>query len=143
MGRVNTPVLDEKAKAELDKRFRTDKSYAVRNRCQLVLLKAESRSSKEVANMVKMCEMSVNNWVNRYKAEGLQGLTTKPGGGPKPLIISKQDQEMALTKIKENRQRLATAKAEWEAQQGKTVGRDTFRAFLKSWVGATNESENG
>lgn len=143
MGRVNTPVLDEKAQAELNKRFRTDKSHAVRSRCQLVLLKAEGRPSKEVADIVKMCEMSVNNWVNRYKAEGLNGLTTKPGRGRKPRIGSEQDQQMALTKVKQNRQRLATSKAEWEAQQGKTVSRDTFRAFLKSWVDATNESENG
>ena len=143
MGRVNTPVLNEKAKAELDKRFRTDKSHAVRSRCQLVLLKAEGRPSKEVANIVKMCEMSVNNWVNRYKAEGLEGLTTKPGRGRKPLILNEQDQKIALAEIKQNRQRLTTAKAEWEAQQGKTVSRDAFRAFLKSWVDVTNESENG
>ena len=143
MGRVNTPKLDEKAKAELDKRFRTHTSHAVRTRCQLVLLKAEGRPSKEVADIVKMGEMTVNNWVNRSKAEGLAGLTTKPGRGRKPIISSEQDQEQALATIKENRQRLLTAKAEWEAQQGKSVSRDAFRAFLKSWVGATNASGNG
>lgn len=58
MGRVNTPLLDEVAKAELDKRFRTDKSHAVRVRCQVVLLKAQGRKSKEVARIVNMCEMS-------------------------------------------------------------------------------------
>ena len=138
MGRVNTPLLDERARAELDKRFRSDKSHAVRMRCQLVLLKAEGRNSKEVAGIVKICEMSVNNWLSRYKAEGIPGLVTKPGRGRKALIFSEQEQQTALDLIKANRQKLQTAKAEWETQQGKAIGRDTFRRFLKAVVDATN-----
>ncbi|MGM9508885.1 helix-turn-helix domain-containing protein [Larkinella sp. GY13] len=138
MGRVNTPLLDEKAKAELDKRFRTDKRHAVRMRCQLVLLKAEGRKSKEVASIVNMCEMSVNNWLNRYKTDGIAGLLTKPGRGRKAVIFSEQEQQNALALIKANRQKLQTAKAEWESQQGKSIGRDAFRRFLKAMVDDTN-----
>lgn len=140
MGRVNAPLLDEVAKAELDKRFRTDKSHAVRMRCQLVLLKAEGRKSKEVAGIVKMCEMSVNNWLSRYKTEGIQGLVTKPGRGRKAVIFSLQEQQNALDLIKANRQKLQTAKAEWETQQGKSIGRDAFRRFLKAVADDTNAS---
>lgn len=142
MGRVNTPLLDERTKAELDKRFRTDKSHVVRMRCQLVLLKAEGRTSKEVAGIVKMCEMSVNNWLSRYKAEGIQGLLTKPGRGRRPVIFSEQEQQSALALIKANRQKLQTAKAEWENQQGKSIGRDAFRRFLKAVVDDTNVFAN-
>lgn len=138
MGRVNTPLLDEPAKAELDNRFRADKSHAVRNRCQLVLLKAEGRKSKEVAGIVKMCEMSVNNWLRRYHMEGVQGLVTKPGRGRKALIFSKQEQQSALDLIKTNRQKLQMAKAEWQLQQGKSIGRDAFRRFLKVVADDTN-----
>lgn len=138
MGRVNTPLLDERAMIELDKRFRTDKSHAVRMRCQLVLLKAEGRQSKQVAGIVKMCEMSVNNWLARYKVEGIQGLLTKPGRGRKALIFSQQEQQSALDLIKANRQKLQTARAQWETQQGKTIGRDAFRRFLKVVVDDTN-----
>lgn len=138
MGRVNTPLLDENAKIELNKRFRSDKSHAVRMRCQLVLLKAQGRNSKEVAGIVKMCEMSVNNWLSRYKVEGIQGLVTKPGRGRKTLIFSQQEQQNALDLIKANRQKLQTAKAEWETQQGKSIGRDAFRRFLKAVVDDTN-----
>jgi transposase len=140
MGRVNTPNLDESAKAELEKRFRTDPRYAVRTRCQLVLLKAEGRTSTEVAGIVKLCEMTVNNWLNRYKVEGLSGLVTKPGRGRKPIISTRQDQQKALELVKQNRQRLQTAKTEWEAQQGKPVGRDAFRRFLKALTDDTNAS---
>ena len=138
MGRVNTPLLDAKAKAELDKQFRNNKSHAVRTRCQLVLLKAEGRNSKDVAGIVKMCEMSVNNWLSRYKVEGIQGLLTKPGRGRKPVIFTEQEQQRALELIKANRQKLQAAKAEWENQQGKSIGRDAFRRFLKVVVDDTN-----
>lgn len=138
MGRVNTPLLDAKAKAELDKQFRNNKSHALRTRCQLVLLKAEGRNSKDVAGIVKMCEMSVNNWLSRYKVEGIQGLLTKPGRGRKPVIFTEQEQQRALELIKANRQKLQAAKAEWENQQGKSIGRDAFRRFLKVVVDDTN-----
>jgi hypothetical protein len=58
MGRVNTPILDTEAKNALEQGFKTGKTHAYRIRCQLVLLKSENRKSKEVAKIVKMCEMS-------------------------------------------------------------------------------------
>lgn len=140
MGRTNTPTLAASAKAELETRYRTHPSHAVRTRCQLVLLKAEGRNSKQVAGIVKLCEMSVNNWLARYKAEGIAGLVTKPGRGRKPIICTQEDRQKALELIKENRQRLQTAKAEWEAQQGKSIGRDAFRRFLKALVDDTSVS---
>lgn len=140
MNRVNTPTLAESAKLELEARFRADPNHTLRMRCQLILLKAEGRDSKEVAAIVKTCEMTVNNWVNRYKREGLAGLLTKPGRGRKALIYTSDDQQAALDAIKADRQRLQTAKAEWEIQQGKTVSRGAFRNFLKSVVDATNAS---
>lgn len=140
MSRVNTPQLTESAKAELQNRFRSDSNHTLRMRCQLILLKAEGRDSKEVAGIVKSCEMTVNNWVKRYKQEGIAGLVTKPGRGRRAIIQTPQDQQAALEAIKADRQRLQTAKAEWEAKQGKTVSRDTFRRFLKSIVDATNAS---
>lgn len=140
MSRVNTPTLTEAAKAELEARFRTDPNHTLRMRCQLILLKAEGGDSKQVAHIVKTCEMTVNNWVNRYKREGFAGLLTKAGRGRRALIQTIDDQLAALQAIKADRQRLQTAKAEWEAQQGKTVSRGAFRSFLKSVVDATNAS---
>lgn len=91
--------------------------------------------------------MTVNNWLSRYQAEGLAGLVTKPGRGRKGLIFSQSEQGSALELIKANRQRLQTAKADWEAQHGKSIGRDTFRRFLKTVVGppmrgVTSQSAN-
>jgi len=86
MGLVNTPVLTDELRSELNKILKTGKSHAVRMRCLLVLLKADKRNSKEVGRIVNMCEMSVNNWLKRYNNEGVAGLLTKPGRGRKPKI---------------------------------------------------------
>lgn len=134
MGRVNTPMLTESAKAKLEARFRTDPNHTVRLRCQLVLLKAQGRPYKEVADIVSSCEMTVNNWVNRHRDEGLPGLLTKPGRGRKAIISTAEEQQPALDAIKADRQRLQTAKANWESQTGKTISRGAFRSFLKSVV---------
>jgi transposase len=142
MSRVNTPTLTEAAKAELENRFRTDPSHTVRMRCQLILLKAQGRPSKEVALIVNTCEMTVNNWVNRYKSEGINGLLTKPGRGRKAIISTPDEQQAALTAIQADRQRLQSAKANWETQTGKTISRGAFRSFLKSVVAVTNASAN-
>ena len=139
MGRVNTPTLDAVAKQELEEGLHTGKSHAFRTRCQVVLLKAEGRKSKEVAGIVKMCEMSVNNWLLRYRTEGIAGLLTKPGRGRKPLIARVQDEAGILESIKANRQRLQTAKAEWETVSGKRVSSSTLRRFLKALADDTNE----
>jgi transposase len=83
--------------------------------------------------------MSVNNWLVRYADEGIEGLKTKKGRGRKPLINKTTDEVSILALVKSNRQRLQTAKAEWEAESGKSVSRDTLRRFLKALADDTSE----
>lgn len=133
MGQVNTPILDQEAKQSLENGFKTGKKHAFRTRCQLILLKSEGRTSEDVAAILKMCEMSVNNWTNRYNSEGILGLITKAGRGRKPIIDKEKDETAILSSIKSNRQRLQTAKAEWEKEgTDKFVSRSTFSRFLKA-----------
>jgi transposase len=101
-------------------------------RCQSVLLKSEGRTSKEVGLITGMSHISVNSWLSRYKSDGLSGLYTKPGRGRKSILNREEDKNSILEAIKASRQRMRTAKAEWEAKSGKTVSDSTFKAFLKS-----------
>lgn len=139
MGRIKTLGLTTEQQAELDKGFRTGKTHAFRKRCQLVLLKEEGRSSQQVASIVKICEMSVNNWLSRYESAGIDGLLTKPGRGRKAKLDKGKDQAAVLSAVKANRQRLLRAKAEFEAGGGKKVSRDTLRRFLKALAANTKE----
>ncbi len=87
--------------------------------------------------MTYMCHISVNIWLSRYKKEGIEGLKTKPGRGRKP-ILRKEDEPTILKMVKENRQLVQIAKAEWEAETNRTVSGPTFRRFLKSLAENTN-----
>jgi len=132
MGRVNTPILNESARAELETLFKKSDNHSLRKRCQTILLKADGRYSKDVGKIVGMSHVSVNSWLSRYKSEGISGLLIKPGRGCKPKIVKETDEAELLAVAKKHRQRLETAKAEWEASSGKSVSRDTFRRFLKA-----------
>jgi hypothetical protein len=51
MGRFIKITLDDKARAALEEGYRRDKSHTSRQRCQIILLKAQGRKSKEIAAM--------------------------------------------------------------------------------------------
>jgi transposase len=88
MGRVNTPQLSERDRIELASGFKKGDSHCFRNRCHVILLKSEGRSSKDVGLITGMSHISVNHWVNRFKSEGISGLHNKPGQGRKPVLDS-------------------------------------------------------
>ena len=132
MGRVNTPILTCEQRQALESGLKQGQSHCFRMRCQSILLKSEGRTSKEVGAITGMSNVSVNSWVKRYKAEGISGLYTQPGRGRKAILNVSADKESILESIKANRQRMRTAKAEWESKSGKTVSDSTFKAFLKS-----------
>ncbi len=138
MGRVNTPILSESQRAELENLYKKSKSHGLRKRCQTILLKADGRTSKDVGSIVGMSHVSVNSWLSRYKSESVAGLLVKPGRGRKAKINPVEDREQVLELVKKHRQKVEVAKAEWEASRDKKVNRETFRRFLKSLVEDTN-----
>jgi hypothetical protein len=62
----------------------------------------------------------------------MSGLQTKAGRGHKPVIQMVADKASILSAIRASRQRMQTAKAEWEKASGKSVCSNTFKTFLKS-----------
>lgn len=139
MGRVNTPTLTPEQRIELESGLKNGFSHCLRMRCHAILLKSEGRTSKEVGLITGMCQISVNSWTKRFVSDGITGLETQAGRGRKPIISIVEDREAILKAIKGNRQRMQIAKAEWESQSGKSVCRNTFRAFLKTLAEDINE----
>lgn len=131
MGRVNTPLLNESARLALEQGARTGTTPCFRTRCEVILLKAIGLASEEVAKFTAMTYVSVNAWTKRYKEEGIEGLKTKSGRGRKAVLEVEVDKESVLQAVKANRQRIQTAKAEWEQEANKSVSLSTFKAFLK------------
>ena len=132
---IDLTTIDRKA---LELAFRTASSHAFRQRCQIVLLKSEGRSSKEVAGIVKLHYVSVNAWLTRYEQTGIDGLSTKPGRGRKPVLDKQTDASLVRKIVQNERQRLGQAKAQVEAQTGRTMSLKTLQRFLKNLTAATD-----
>lgn len=137
MTRVNTPILTESQRQELEHLYKTSPKHVIRKNCHAILLKAEGRTSKDVGQIVGMTHVSVNSWLRRYKTEGISGLLIKPGRGRKP-VMEHSDTESVRQHINDHRQRAEMARAEWQGASGKKVSRTTFRNFLKVLADDTN-----
>jgi len=110
MGKIRTIDLSVTDREELDQGYRSGSSHAFRQRCQLVLLKSEGRSSEQVGELLKLNPVTVNNWLTRYQAAGLVGLETKPGRGRKPVLEAEGNLEQVRKAVVAERQRLSQAK---------------------------------
>ena len=142
MGKIKTVKLTQAQRAALEKGYRAGHSHAFRVRCQMILLKSERRTASEIASVLGCCEVVVNSWLKRYEQEGIEGLRTKPGRGRKPILDAKADLLKVKQAVKANRQRISLAKAELEAELGKSFSNKTLERYIKNMVAAINESEN-
>ncbi len=80
MGKTKVIELTKDQQIELEIGYKTGKSHTFRQRCQIILLKSEKRTSIEVADILGICEMVVGNWLKRYEIEGIEGLQTRGFG---------------------------------------------------------------
>jgi transposase len=138
MGRFLKITLDDKQRAALEQGYRNGKTHAFRQHCQIVLLKAQGRKSQEIAALLGCNQKSVNDWLHRYKAEGIQGLYIKPGRGRKSILSEATDSAKARRAVQQHRQRISLAKAELEGSLGKKFSQRTLVRFLKSLTADTN-----
>jgi transposase len=142
MGKIKTVELSRAQRAALEKGYRAGSSHAFRTRCQMILLKSERRTAVEIASLLGCCEVVVNNWLKRYESEGIEGLRTKPGRGRKPILDVESDLPSVKAAVAANRQRISPAKAELEAELGKSFSTKTLQRYIKNMVVAINASEN-
>ena len=138
MGRFIKIILDDKARAELENGYQNGESHTFRQHCQMVLLKAEGRKTKEIAAFFGCCQKSVNDWLHRYRQEGINGLRIKAGRGRKSILSEEADGERVRAAVKEHRQRISRAKAELEETTQKRFSERTLVRFLKNLVADIN-----
>lgn len=145
MGKKKIVKLSNAQRAELEKGYRKGKNHAFRERCQMILLKSEERTSEEVAEILGCCEMSVNNWQKRYETEGIQGLETRPGRG-RPPILSQQNPEhleKVQKEIKCHPNSVKTVVAKLEEDPDLQMHPETLKRFLKKMVTDSVAHERG
>lgn len=131
MGKITEIKLSPMQRSALEDGYRNGSSHAFRMRCKAVLLKSQGLSSLQIGERLDMNQTTVNNWVRRFKEEGVKGLSTRSGRGRKP-IIGTQDEEIIRQAIERDRSSILSAKAQWEAATGKTACEETLRRFLSA-----------
>lgn len=136
--RVKQIEVSEEVIKLLASGYKHGQTHVYRKRCQIVLLKLEGYKSKEIGKIVGSCEMSVNNWITRFEAEGLSGLETRSGRGRKP-ILEASDIAVVRASVQQERQRLSQAKKMIEQNLGKRMSTATLTRFLKLITAVTNE----
>jgi transposase len=88
MGRPILKIkLNEKEKVELERRVRSV-TISKRDslRAKVILLRAEGKSEKEVAERIRVSHVCVSKWTRRFIEKGIEGLKDAPGRGRKPSL---------------------------------------------------------
>ncbi len=142
MGKTKVIELTKVQREELENGYHNGQTHSFRQRCQMVLLKSEQRTSLEVVGILGSCEMTINNWAARYQSEGIEGLRTRAGRGRK-AILQAEDLEQVKAAVNRSRQRISIARAELETSLGKEFSQSSLKRFLKKTLAAINELEKG
>src|SRR3954452_11683724 len=134
-------MLSDEEQKQLEQGYKESDNHCFRQRCKMVLLKAEGYTSKQVATILDTNEISVHNWLKRYATQGLEGLKTSAGQGRKP-ILEQAHLSAVRAAVEQERQRLSQAQTILENTIGKKMSQQTLIRFLKSITAVTNASES-
>jgi transposase len=122
-------ILSEKGRKLLERRYKGSDNHCFRQRCKMVLLKAEGYTSKQVATILDTNEITVHNWLKRYAAQGLEGLKTSAGQGRKPILEQAHLPAAVRAAVAQERQRLSQAQKVIEDTVGKKMSQQTLTRF--------------
>jgi transposase len=137
---LEIPNLTSEELETLEKLYRTTKEVRLRTRAQIVLLAGEQRmTAPAIAKIVREDDQTVRNWLKRWRAEGIEGLKDRPGGGA-PAKITKEYEEQLLSSVRLRPRSLGQPYSMWTLQRladymaeqtGIRVGYETVRQVLK------------
>ncbi len=145
MGKKKIVNLNQEQRAELENGYRKGKSHTFRERCQMILLKSENRTSIGVAEFLGVCEVVVNNWVKRFETEGIKGLETRAGRGRPPILSQQNPEHLQKVKdeIKKHPNSVKTVVAALEEDLDLLMHPETLKRFLKKMVTDSVAQERG
>jgi transposase len=78
----------------LSKEAEKDGAYRVAKRLRAVVLNSEGHSSGELANILQAPRSKVSQWLQRYQAEGVDGLLEGSRSGRPPELTRQQEQRL-------------------------------------------------
>lgn len=94
MQAIKIGSISKEAYEELDSLYRRAKKPRMRTRSQMILLSVDQdMKAPEIAKVVRESERTIERWLRRYQAEGIQGLYDAPrSGNPGKVNQAYEDQ---------------------------------------------------
>jgi transposase len=137
---IRVPPLTDAQHKELDSLYRTTKDPRLRTRTQMVLLSVEQgRKVPEIAEIVRESEVTVQRWLKRYVAEGVEGLKDAPRPG-RTATVTEAYRAALLAAVRRRPRSLDLPYSLWTLQRlvdylaektGLRVSDETVRQVLK------------
>ena len=87
-------VAHHHSEQQLQRGFERELRADRAKRLRTVLLAKQGFTAPEIATCTGFSRRMVQKWVERYNAEGLAGLETKPGRGRKPPLTPEQEEQL-------------------------------------------------
>ena len=123
-------TLTDDQRAELVRRYKTEKNVRLRDRLHCVLLKAEGRTNRDIATVLFTSEHSVHDWLDRYEDGGLDRLCAWEVGGSQAHMTPEQIQSLTA-QLDTNRFQTARQVCHWVQQTfGVTYAERGMRELL-------------
>lgn len=97
---LEIPELTAAEAQARDTLYRTTREVRLRTRAQIVLLAGEQRlTAPAIARIVRESDQTVRVWLERWLAEGLEGLKGRPvPGGPRKITADCREQLLAVVR---------------------------------------------
>lgn len=87
-------VVEHHSADQLQMLFRREPEARVAKRIWIVWQARLGKSEPEITASIGLSRRTVQTWVERYNAEGLAGLQSRPGRGRKPILSLTERQQL-------------------------------------------------
>ena len=132
-------VLEEADKEVLTYLKDHGETPRIRQRAHAVLLSAQKRPIKEIAEIFQVHRDTVARWIKHWESSGVQGLADDPRPGAPPQLDA-EEKEFLLELIKKHPHSPKTVLHELKEQTNKTISERTLRR-IDWWMNLNGDAK--
>ena len=102
----------------------------IRHRAHAILLSHSGKQISEIAEIFQVNRNTVSSWLDRWDADGIDGLADKPHPGAPPRL-TESEQQLALELIDKSPQRLDLVLKQIQQRTGKKISMSTLKRVAR------------
>jgi transposase len=122
--------LTTEQRALLDKTMRDDPSFRARSRAHSLLLSAQGKTIKDIAQAYQVHRITVSAWINKWEQHGAESLHDQPRSG-RPCKLTVAEQELAQHYLQDEPRALKAAVDRIAHKTEKHISLSTLKRFAK------------